>query len=100
MLDFLLKLIYKFSMDKKSIREIAISSGMYSLGLILAPLLLFGSVGWVLDKLVFNTYPIILSISIFIAFIVTNFLLFKKIKKINALIDKFKKEAIKEKNSN
>ncbi len=87
-------------MNKKAIRELTISSGMYSLGLIIGPLLVFASVGWVLDKLVFDTYPIFLAISIFIAFVVSNFLLFKKIKKINTLIDKFKKEAIKEKKSN
>lgn len=87
-------------MDKKSIREIAISSAMYSVGSILGPLLLFGTLGWVLDKLVFDTYPYILLASIFVAFIVTNILLFKQIKRINRLMDDFKQEAIEKQKNN
>jgi F0F1-type ATP synthase assembly protein I len=83
-------------MDKKNIREIAISSALYSLGAILGPLLLIGGSGYLLDYL-FNTKPIILIFSVLIAFIVTNILLFKKIKKINQLMDKFRDEVIKEK---
>ncbi len=87
-------------MDKKMIREIAISSALYSLGSILGPLLIFGSLGWVLDKLIFNTYPYIILASILVAFVVTNVLLFKKIKKINLIMDNFQKEAISEKKNN
>jgi F0F1-type ATP synthase assembly protein I len=87
-------------MDKKSIREIAISSAMYSVGSILGPLLVFGAIGWVLDKLVFGTYPYILLTSIFVAFVVTNVLLFKQIKKINRTMDSFKKEVIEKKENN
>ncbi len=83
-------------MDKKSLREIAIASAMYSLGSILGPLLIIGGIGLLLDK-VFKTYPLILLLSILVAFVVTNILLFKKIKKINRLMDKFRDEALAEK---
>ncbi len=83
-------------MDKKTIREIAISSGLYSLGAIFGPLILIGGAGYLLDIL-FNTRPIILIVSVLIAFVITNILLFKKIKKINRLMDKFREEIIAEK---
>lgn len=85
-------------MDKKSIREIAISSATYSIGSILGPLLIFGTLGWVLDKHVFDTYPYILLVSILIAFIVTNVFLFKRIKKINSLVENIKAENKEENN--
>lgn len=83
-------------MDKKTIKEIAISSALYSLGAIFGPLVLIGGSGYLLDIL-FNTKPIILIFSILVAFIVTNILLFKKIKKINRLMEKFRDEVVKEK---
>ncbi|MDD2354153.1 MAG: hypothetical protein PHH52_01695 [Patescibacteria group bacterium] len=83
-------------MDKKTIREIVVASAMYSLGSILGPLLLIGGTGLLLDKLL-GTYPWILLGSILLAFIVTNVLLFKKIKKINRLMDNYRQEIISKK---
>ncbi len=78
-------------MDKKSIREIIIASSLYSIGSILGPLLIFGGFGLILDR-IFDTKPWALLISIFVAFIVTNVLLFKKIKKINGMMDAYRFE--------
>jgi len=83
-------------MDKKIIREITVASAMYSLGSILGPLLIFGGLGLLLDKL-FSTHPWILLISILVAFIVTNILLFKKIKKINKMMADYRQEILTEK---
>ncbi|MBN2854274.1 hypothetical protein JXK06_01930 [Patescibacteria group bacterium] len=78
-------------MDKKSIREIIIASSLYSIGSILGPLLVFGGFGLILDR-VFDTKPVALLINIFVAFIITNVLLFKKIKKINGMMDAYRDE--------
>jgi F0F1-type ATP synthase assembly protein I len=84
-------------MDKKAIREIALASAMYSLGSILGPLLVFGGMGLILDR-IFKTHPWSLLISVLVAFIVTNILLFKKIRKINKMMDSFRREEIAKKN--
>jgi F0F1-type ATP synthase assembly protein I len=84
-------------MDKKAIREIALASAMYSLGSILGPLLVFGGTGLILDR-IFKTHPWSLLISVLVAFIVTNILLFKKIRKINKMMDSFRREEIAKKN--
>lgn len=78
-------------MDKKSIREIIIASSLYSIGSILGPLLIFGGFGLILDR-IFETKPVALLISILVAFIITNVLLFKKIKKINGMMDAYRDE--------
>ena len=78
-------------MDKKSIREIIIASSLYSIGSILGPLLVFGCFGLILDR-IFDTKPFALLISILIAFIITNVLLFRKIKKINGMMDVYRLE--------
>ena len=78
-------------MDKKSIREIIIASSLYSIGSILGPLLVFGGFGLILDR-IFDTKPVALLISILVAFIMTNVLLFKKIKKINGMMDAYRLE--------
>lgn len=80
-------------MDKKSVREIAVASAMYSLGSIFAPLLFFLGLGLLLDK-IFKTHPLFLISGVFVAFIVTNVLLFKKIKKINQMMDNYRKKEI------
>ncbi len=83
-------------MDKKTIREIAISSAMYSLGAIFAPLVIIGGSGYLLDQWL-DTYPVIFLISALVAFVVTNIMLFKRIKKINSIIDKHRDEIIEKK---
>lgn len=81
-------------MDKKTIREIAISSAVYSLGAIIVPLVLIGGLGYLIDKWL-NIYPLVTIVSIIVAFIVTNIMLFKRITKINKIIDSFREEVIK-----
>jgi len=80
-------------MDKKAVKEIILASAMYSLGSIFGPLLVIGGLGLLLDKL-FNTSPWILLTSVLVAFIVTNVLLFKKIKKINRMMENYRREAL------
>lgn len=72
-------------MDKQSIKDLVLSSAAYSLSSILGPLLFFGVPAYFLDKY-FGTKPAIMLSAIFIAFIVTNILLFKKVQKINSMI--------------
>jgi len=84
-------------MDKKTIREITVASAMYSLGSILGPLLVFGGLGLVLDR-IFKTHPWSLLVSVLVAFIVTNILLFKKIRKINKMMAAFRQEELAKKN--
>jgi F0F1-type ATP synthase assembly protein I len=74
-------------MDKQSVRNLVLSSATYSLSSILGPLLLFGVPAYFLDKY-FDTKPLLILIAVFIAFLVTNVLLFKKVKKINQMIAK------------
>jgi len=83
-------------MDKKSVREIVVASAMYSLGSIFGPLLLFLGAGLLIDK-IFKTYPLFMISGVFVAFIVTNVLLLKKIKKINQMMDSYRKEEIAKK---
>ncbi len=83
-------------MDKKAVREIIVASAMYSIGSILGPLLIIGGLGLLLDRF-FGTHPWILLGSVLVAFIVTNVLLFKKIKKINRMMDVYQQEAKAEK---
>jgi F0F1-type ATP synthase assembly protein I len=76
-------------------KQLALSFVAYSSASIFGPLLVIGGMGWFLDKWL-GTGPIILIIAIFVAFIITNILLFKKIKMVNKLIDKYKQQSIKE----
>jgi F0F1-type ATP synthase assembly protein I len=46
-------------------------------GYIVGPLLIFGAIGWYIDK-TFQTTPFALLVSILIAFILTNVLIFKR----------------------
>ncbi|MFP4514774.1 MAG: AtpZ/AtpI family protein [Parcubacteria group bacterium] len=74
-------------------KQLALSFVAYSTASIFGPLLLIGGLGYFLDQY-FNTMPIITIVAVFIAFIVTNILLFKKMKKVNKLIDQFKAQSI------
>lgn len=85
-------------MDKKVFKEIALASAMYSIGSILGPLLVFGGLGLLADR-IFTTAPWGLLISVLIAFIFTNILLFKKIKKINKMMASYRQEELVKKNN-
>lgn len=82
--------IKKF-VDVKSTKELAIGMFYYTSGSIIGPLLLFGVLGYLADKL-FNTRPIFLAVGVFIAFVTTNILLFKKIKRLNKTVASYGKE--------
>ncbi|PKM91030.1 hypothetical protein CVU82_04370 [Candidatus Falkowbacteria bacterium HGW-Falkowbacteria-1] len=58
---------------------------------VLGPLLSIGAAGYILDR-VFDTKPFILLGSVLLAYVVSNFLVFKRIKKFNASLDEYKKE--------
>lgn len=68
-----------------NIKDLAMGMATYSGASILGPLLLFVGLGFFVDK-IFDTKPIFIIAGVFIAFITTNILIFKKIKK---LIKKF-----------
>lgn len=73
--------------DKK---ELARAMALYISYSVIGPLLIFGAIGYVIDKL-FETRFFLL-FSIFIAYIVSNVLMFKKLKKINHSIAKIDAE--------
>ena len=70
----------------ENVRQLAMSMAVYSSTSILGPLLLISGIGYFLDKK-FDTSPVILLISILIAFFVTNVLLFRKIKDLMKTMD-------------
>ena len=76
-----------------SVRQLALGMAAYSSASVFGPLVLFIFLGIFLDKR-FNTSPIFLLLSVAAAFLLTNFLLFKKvrllIRKFNELDEKKK----------
>lgn len=85
-------------MDGKSIKQLIVSSAAYSLSSILGPLLFLGVPGYFLDKH-FGSSPLALLVAVFVAFIITNVLLFKKVSQINRMIaENFPPPANAEKN--
>lgn len=77
-------------LQPKTIKQLCLAMAVYSSASIFGPLILIGGTGYLLDKL-FKTKPIILIISIFIAFIITNILLFKKMQLLMKWIEQQKK---------
>lgn len=75
----------------KTVRSLAVGVATYSGFSILGPLLIFLPIGLILDN-VFKTKPLMIFIGVFIAFVVTNILLFKKIRQ---MIKDFDEEANK-----
>jgi len=77
-------------LDKhKNVKQLSWALAIYSSTSIFAPLLIIGGGGWWLDR-VFGTRPWLLAISIFIAFIITNVLLFRKVVALNKWISRQK----------
>jgi F0F1-type ATP synthase assembly protein I len=70
-----------------NIKKLMLDLSLYAGALILGPLIFFGGIGYLLDKYL-NTQPIILIISVLVAFIFTNIFLYKKIKDLNQVIKK------------
>lgn len=77
--------------EPSSIRELALGMMAYTSGSIIGPLLLFAVPGYLIDSH-FGTKPFALLVSIFLAFVTTNFLIFKKIKKLVKKFDEFDKK--------
>lgn len=77
--------------DFKSVRELSLAVFYYVSGSILGPLLLFGGLGYILDSFL-HTSPTGLIVGVFVAFIVTNVLLFKKVQRINGLVNNYDKK--------
>ena len=74
-------------MDKHSLRQLIMSSAAYSLSSILGPLLLLGLPAYFIDQYL-ETKPLVTLIAVFISFLITNVLLFKKVTKINRMMAK------------
>ena len=82
--------------DKKlSLRGLIFGMAAYTGSSIFGPLVFFGTVGYVLDKLT-GRKPLFLLLGILLAFVVTNILIFKKVR---ILSDKFEKECDKKENN-
>lgn len=80
-------------LDKYSnIKELAKAMGIYTSVSIFGPLVVIGGVGYFLDRH-FGTKPVIMIISILIAFVISNILLFKKTIALIKHIDKVGHEA-------
>jgi F0F1-type ATP synthase assembly protein I len=62
---------------EKGMRDFAMGMAVYSSASVLGPLLVIGGIGYFLDKAHHGNHLILLG-SIFIAFIVTNILIFRK----------------------
>lgn len=73
-----------------SVKELALATFYYISGSILGPLLVFLGLGYLLDN-VLKTKPKMFIIGFFVAFVVTNILLFKKVVAINKTFDSYKK---------
>ncbi len=83
--------------DKRSLRQIVLGMAAYTSASILGPLIIFGGFGYFLDK-VFNCYPLWTLICLATAFVFTNILLFRKIKKISAIMESYGQQVKAEKN--
>lgn len=69
----------------KNNKEIARAMVLYISFSVLGPLLVIGGIGYLIDRLFHTRFALLFSI--FIAYLVSNVLMFKKLKKINKEID-------------
>lgn len=77
-------------------KQIVLGMAAYTSASILGPLLVFGGFGYFLDS-VFGKYPLWTLILLAVAFVFTNVLLFRKIKKISVIMEKYGEEMKKKK---
>ncbi len=77
---------FKKITDFKGVRGMALAVFYYASGSIFGPLLVFGGLGYLADNF-FSTSPTLLILGVFAAFVTTNVLLYKKVAKINRLIE-------------
>ena len=86
----------KNSGDKfNNAKNLGLAMAAYSSASIFGPLIIIGGLGLYLDKKL-DTYPWLLAIGIFTAFITTNVLLFKKTTALTKMIQSQKDKQIKE----
>ncbi|MDD4901798.1 MAG: AtpZ/AtpI family protein [Patescibacteria group bacterium] len=76
--------------DEKSggVKNFALGMALYSSASILGPIIFFGVIGYFLDK-AYNGKHLILLVSVFIAFIISNILIFRKTFAVMAELKKF-----------
>lgn len=84
------------SEKSKSIKQLVFGMAAYTSASIMGPLIIFGGTGYALDKF-FGKYPFWTLILLGVAFIFTNILLFGKIKKLSAVMEKYGEEMKKKK---
>lgn len=82
--------------QKEGIKDIVKGAAIYTSGSILGPLILFGGIGLFLDKH-FQKKPLFILISVGIAFVATNILLFKKTRMLTKKMEQYSDEIKKEK---
>jgi F0F1-type ATP synthase assembly protein I len=73
----------------KSVKDFAMGMALFSSFSVLGPLIVFGAIGYFLDK-AYHGHNFILLASIFVAFIITNILIFRKTLTIMAELKNFK----------
>lgn len=83
----------------KTVKDLATGMAVYSSASIFGPLVIFGLIGYFLDK-TFNTKPLIMIIGVFIAFVATNILLFKKLRVLVKDFEKYDKTQNQDKSKN
>ncbi|HTW96330.1 MAG TPA: hypothetical protein VMD74_01570 [Candidatus Methylomirabilis sp.] len=74
---------------EKSVKDFALGMAVYSSASVLGPLIIFGVIGYFLDK-AYHGHNLILLVSIGIAFIITNILIFRKAFAVMAELKNFK----------
>jgi F0F1-type ATP synthase assembly protein I len=77
------------NVSEKGIKDFALGMAVYSSASVLGPLIIFGVIGYFLDKAYYG-HNLILLVSIFIAFIITNILIFRQAMVVAAELKKFK----------
>lgn len=81
-------------------KNLAVSMAVYSSASIFVPLILIGGAGYFIDKQ-FGTKPVAMIVGVFIAFIVTNTLLYKKSMALSSYISsKYGQEKDEDKDKN
>ena len=80
---------------KQTVKGIAWAMGLYTSSSIIGPLVVFGVPGHLLDRY-FGTGPAILLVSVILAFVATNFLLYRKVKILTRSFDEVKEKTEEE----
>ncbi len=86
--------------ESRTTKELMWGMALYTGSSVLGPLIIFGFIGYILDQY-FSTQPVLLISGVLLAFIVTNVLVFGKLKNLNKEIEKEMEEKKQEgKNKN